>query len=181
MSTVAERYDRVFAVRPDLRAVVAAVLRERRDPVEPSAPAPVAAPPAVRAAPPSDYRELVARVTGVVSALVERDASVLVVSRGDPDLLALASGRAAHFPQSADGGFAGFYPRDGESAVAHLRELREGGAAYLVFPATSAWWLDHYAPLASHLLTTARAVHHDADCLVFDLQPERSHTHREVA
>lgn len=172
MSSVADRYDRVFAARPELRALVAAFLLHRDVPVL-APPAPAAAPIAYRS-PPADYRELVGRVTRIVSGLVEPEASVLVVSRGDPSLLELRAGHAAHFPQGPDGGFAGFYPPDDESAVAHLRELRDAGARYLVFPATSTWWLDHYGSLASYLLTSARATHHGPDCLVFDLWPERS-------
>ncbi len=56
MSSVAERYSRVFAARPELRAVAAAAVLERRAAAEPSAPTPAAATSAVRAAPPSDYR-----------------------------------------------------------------------------------------------------------------------------
>jgi hypothetical protein len=171
VTSVAGRYDRVFAARPELQALVAAFLVHREVPVPPPA---SASTPVAHRSPPTDYHELVRRVSRIVSGLVEPDASVLVVSRGDPNLLELSTGHAAHFPQSPDGGFAGFYPRDDEGAVAHLSELRDAGAGYLVFPATSMWWLDHYRVLASYLLTSARAVHHGSDCLVFDLSPERS-------
>ena len=32
-----------------------------------------------------------------------------------------------------------------------LDQLRRGGAEYLVVPATSGWWLDHYEALARYL------------------------------
>jgi hypothetical protein len=173
MSTTVDRYERAIAACGLERTLATVVLmtKARRTVVSAE---PVELPSGVLPAPPRDYPELVARVTRTVSAIVETGASVLVVSRGDPNLLALGAARGAHFPQSADGGFAGFYPRDGEGAVAHLHELREAGARYLVFPSTSTWWLDHYGALASYLLTSARTLHHDSDCLVFDLRTERN-------
>jgi hypothetical protein len=168
-----DRYERAIAACGLERALATVVLttKARRTFVSDK---PVELPAGVTPAPPRDYPELVGRVTRTVSAIVEPGASVLVVSRGDPNLLELGDAQGAHFPQSQSGGFAGYYPRDAESAVAHLHELREGGAQYLVFPSTCTWWLDHYAALASYLLTRARALHHDSDCLVFDLRTERN-------
>ncbi|HZD05715.1 MAG TPA: glycosyltransferase, partial [Longimicrobiales bacterium] len=48
----------------------------------------------------------------VVDAYVPEGASVLVVSKGDPALLDLPDRTAPHFPQSENGGYAGFHPRD---------------------------------------------------------------------
>jgi len=131
-------------------------------------------PAGVTPAPPRDYPELVARVTGVVSALVGPNESVLVVSRGDPDLLELGPARERTSRRARMAASPATTRATRESAVAQLHALREAGAQYLVFPATCTWWLDHYGALASYLLTSARAVHHDPDCLVFDLRPERN-------
>jgi len=174
------RYDRALTAcgveRPEVRAVVAALVMRQHRQTEPLLLPPATASPVTRFEPPRDYAALVGHVRSVVAGLVEPDETVLVVSRGDPALLELAPARAGHFPQGADGGFAGYYPHDAETAVAHLQALRDDGAAYLVFPATSAWWLDHYGALASYLLIHARVAHHDPDCLVFDLRTERSST-----
>ena len=78
-------------------------------------------------------------------------ASVLIVSRGDEDVVDLPSHRAAHFPQAPDGGYAGHHPADSAEAIAGLEKLRAAGAGYLIVPATSGWWLEHYEQLARHL------------------------------
>jgi len=117
---------------------------------------------------PGDYDGLVARIRDVVKAQLPVGAALLVVSRGDARLLASAR-RAAHFPQSPSGEYAGFYPFDSDAAIAHLEELRAGGAEYLLFPSTAYWWLDYYGGLTKHLLATARVVYHDRTCLIFDL------------
>jgi hypothetical protein len=120
------------------------------------------------AASPDDYDTLVARIREIVTARLPALAAVLVVSRGDDRLLVPAD-TAAHFPQATNGGYAGFHPRDSEAAVTHLEDLRAGRAEYLLFPSTAYWWLDYYGGLTKHLLTTARVVHHDRHCLIFDL------------
>jgi GT2 family glycosyltransferase len=97
------------------------------------------------------YRSLVERVRAAVGEAVPAGASVLVVSRGDRDLVRLGDRAGGHFPQDAQGGYLGHHPRDSEQAIAHLEELRRGGAQYLVLPATSYWWLEHYAGFAEHL------------------------------
>jgi hypothetical protein len=76
---------------------------------------------------------------------------VLVASRGDEGLVELTGREAWHFPQLEDGTYAGHYPADDREAIAHLEELRERGADYLVLPATSLWWLDHYEGFRRHL------------------------------
>jgi hypothetical protein len=115
------------------------------------------------------YADLVDWVSRLVVDVVAPGSTVLVVSRGDDQLLPPGVD-AQHFPQAGNGRYAGFYPADSDDAVAQLDSLRAGGAAYLVFPATAFWWLDFYGGLARHLLTTARAIHHDEQCLIFDLR-----------
>jgi len=97
------------------------------------------------------YRDRVDRVRAQVRATVPEGGRVLVVTRGDEALLRLGRRRGEHFPQSPTGLYAGHYPADGAGAAAHLEELREAGAQYLVVPAEASWWLEHYPELREAL------------------------------
>jgi GT2 family glycosyltransferase len=103
------------------------------------------------------YRRLVDRVCAAVTEAVPAGSAVLVVSRGDRELVRLAEREARHFPQDADGGYLGHHPRDSEDAIARLEDLRGSGAEYLVLPSTAYWWLEHYAGFAEHLRRHYRA------------------------
>jgi hypothetical protein len=116
-----------------------------------------------------DYDELVPRIHAVAAATLPPGARVLVVSRGDDALLAPGLA-ASHFPQGPDGGYAGHYPADGESAIAHLEACRAAGAEFLLLPATAFWWLDYYGGLLQHLMGRGRVLHHDGHCVIFDLR-----------
>ena len=117
-----------------------------------------------------EYAELVANVQSSVSTSLPPAASALVLSKGDAALLAIPGIAAAHFPQDASGGYAGHHPLDGESATAQLEELRRKGAQYLVIPATSRWWLEHYGAFAEHLANHGRLICDvPGACLIFDL------------
>jgi hypothetical protein len=122
--------------------------------------------------PVEDYTELVRRIAATALATLPADARVLVVSRGDDDLLPRGL-MAGHFPQAPDGRYAGYYPADSEAAVAHLEECRAEGAEYLLLPSTAFWWLDHYGGLLQHLMGRGRVLHHDGHCVIFDLRLER--------
>ena len=97
-------------------------------------------------------------------------AHVLVVSKGDDGLLDLGH-PASHFPESADGAYAGHHPADGAAALAALEARMTEGATHLLFPADSRWWLAHYAELATHLAHSADLVVNDDDCSLFALRP----------
>lgn len=118
------------------------------------------------------YGNLVERVRGEVDDLLPADARVLVVSRGDRELVRLGEREAAHFPQAEDGGYAGHHPADSEAAIAELEALRGDGAEYLLLPPPSFWWLEHYRRFASHLgrYRTLGA----GECAIFDLRSERA-------
>lgn len=97
------------------------------------------------------YRHLVSAVRAAVAEHVPKGASVLVVSRGDHELVRLGACSAAHFPQDAQGRYLGHHPADSEEAIERLEELRSRGAGFLVLPASSGWWLEHYDGFAEHL------------------------------
>lgn len=111
-------------------------------------------------------------VRRAVDSAVPSRARVLVVSKGDPELLKLPGRTAAHFPQGADGLWAGYHPRDSRAALKHLEELRTD-ADYLVFPATSFWWLDYYAQFSRQLSERFERVWSDDSCVIFELTPQR--------
>ena len=98
-----------------------------------------------------DYSALVRDVRNTVGSATPPGATVVVVSKGDEALVALPGRRGWHFPCDEAGRYAGYYPTDSEAAIAHLEELSRQGAEYLVLPATSFWWLEHYEGLARHL------------------------------
>jgi hypothetical protein len=120
--------------------------------------------------PSEGYSSLVERVRGVADRAGPPGAAVLVVSRGDDALIELGHRAAAHFPQAADGVYAGYHPADSDHAIAHLEELRDAGAEFLVLPQPSFWWLDHYEGFRSHLDRLYPVVaRDDQSCLVFAL------------
>jgi glycosyltransferase involved in cell wall biosynthesis len=96
-------------------------------------------------------REVLEAVQAFVADAVPRGAQVLIVSHGDEEIVALPDRDGAHFPQSDEGLYAGHHPGDSGEAIRHLEQLRTRGAQYLIIPATSGWWLDHYEALAEHL------------------------------
>jgi len=117
------------------------------------------------------YKELIERVRRRVVDAVPSNATILVVSRGDEELLRLDGRRAWHFPRSADGSYAGHHPADSREAITWLEEQRAAGAEYIVFPTTGAWWLDHYEGLRRHLEGEYTCLLSDPEtCSVFDLR-----------
>jgi hypothetical protein len=98
-----------------------------------------------------EYQALVGRLRDLVHRTVPPGATVVVISKGDADLVSLVGRRGWHFPQDASGGYAGYHPRESTSAIEELEALRSRGADYLVLPATSNWWLEHYADFGNHL------------------------------
>ena len=97
------------------------------------------------------YESAAQEMREAVGSAVPAQATVLVVSRGDDELLALGGRRALHFPQGSSGGWAGHHPADSDEAIELLEALREDGAEYLAVPSTYRWWLEHYAGLREHL------------------------------
>jgi len=115
------------------------------------------------------YRALVERVREHARHELPPGAHVLVVSRGDEELLELGDCRSAHFPQADGGVYAGHYPADSREAVEQLERARDAGASYLLLPETSFWWLDHYGGFASHLRERYVEVTRAEDCIIFSL------------
>ncbi len=115
------------------------------------------------------YRKLVAEIRRAVAQVLPPEATVVVASRGDDELLELDGRQAWHFPQDENGVYAGHYPADDDAAIAHLERLRERGAGFLLLPATALWWLDRYPQLGSHVRERYAVALEDESCLIFSL------------
>jgi hypothetical protein len=117
------------------------------------------------------YSALVRRVQALVREVIPPGSSVLVLSKGDEDLVNFDGRRGLHFPQAAGGAYSGFHPADSTEAITHLEELRLRGAGYLVVPETSFWWLGYYGALRDHLLTHYGVVRlEEPTCVIFDIE-----------
>jgi GT2 family glycosyltransferase len=120
------------------------------------------------------YRQLTKRIRALVRSSVPAEATVIVISKGDDELLRLGTRRAWHFPQNSQGAYAGFYPADSDGAIAHLESLRDRGGQYLVVPSPALWWLDHYGGLREYLESRCRLVAcRDGTGLIFGLDQAR--------
>jgi len=100
-----------------------------------------------------EYEALVQQIRRLVCATVPPGAIVLVMTKGDDELLKLDARHGWHFPQCEDGTYAGHHPADSDACIAELERLRSRGADFLVIPETSRWWLQHYGRFAEHLDT----------------------------
>jgi hypothetical protein len=129
------------------------------------------------------YRLMIRRLRELIRNDLPRDATMLVVSKGDQNLLDLYGRRAMHFPQTAVGVYAGAHPANSAAAIIHLEALRAKGAEFLIFPATAHWWLDHYGGLKQHLERHYRLVLRQVDtATIFSLrEPPQSGVARALA
>jgi GT2 family glycosyltransferase len=116
------------------------------------------------------YREMTVRIQRAVLDAVPAGATVLIVSRGDDELLRVDGRRAWHFPRTIDGAYAGHHPADSREAIAWLEAEHAAGAEYVVFPATATWWLQHFGELRRHLEGYGRRFSDPDTCVIFDLR-----------
>jgi GT2 family glycosyltransferase len=117
-----------------------------------------------------EYEAVLAAVREQVERSIPEGATVLLVSRGDSELLHLGARSARHFPGGNDGRYLGHHPADDAEAIALLEAERRRGAEYLVIPAAELWWLGHYQRFAAHLSECASAEAHEA-CAIYRLEP----------
>lgn len=127
-----------------------------------------------------EYQQLRDRVRAIVAAHVPAGATVVIVSKGDEELLKSGSQAAIrnsqlsftgwHFPQAPDGRYASIYPAHSAEAIEHLESLRAKGAGFFLVPKPAFWWLEHYGEFKSHLEKRYRlAVRDEETCRVYDL------------
>jgi hypothetical protein len=114
------------------------------------------------------YQRLVQRIRQVVEETVPARERLIVVSKGDEDLVRLNGRRAWHFPQAKDGVYAGYYPGSSADAITHLEALRERGASYFLLPGTALWWLETYPEFRDHLESQYNLVFDEGEtCLIW--------------
>jgi GT2 family glycosyltransferase len=117
-----------------------------------------------------DYDRVVAGVCEQVERGIPEGATVLIVSRGDSELLRIGERDGRHFPSGEDGRYLGRHPADDREAIELLEAWRAEGAEHLVIPAEEAWWLHHYRGFAEHLGAHATAAAHES-CTIYSLAP----------
>jgi hypothetical protein len=115
------------------------------------------------------YLAMVERLRLIARSSVPPDSTVIVVSKGDSQLLELDCGEAWHFPAGLDGEYVGYHPPDADWAIEQLELARARGAEYLVLPATASWWMDHYPAFAQHVNKQYAQVVDDESCSIFAL------------
>ena len=121
--------------------------------------------------PSEQYSELMVSLRGAVQVHVPAGKTVAVVTRGDATLLDLEGRTGWHFPQNDDGVYTGHHPADSSQAIDQLKAIRSKGADFLLIPATSLWWFDHYREFDEYLEDRFRCVLWDEKvCVIFDLR-----------
>lgn len=115
------------------------------------------------------YDELIDEVRARAQEVIPVGATVLVVSKGDDQLVRLEGRDAWHFPLAPGGTPAGYHPSGDTAVIAQLEAMRATGAEYLLLPATTLWWLDHYHGLRRHLDDRYVALLRDEHCAIYRL------------
>ena len=116
----------------------------------------------------SGYQQLVRRIREVVRTALPAEATIIVVSKGDNELLELDGKRVWHFPQNEEGVYAGYHPSDSAEAIAHLEELRAKGGDSCSSPVRrSGGWRS--TRFGQHLEDHYRRVRNEEICIIFEL------------
>ena len=117
-----------------------------------------------------EYAQLRQRIRETATQRLPGDATVIVVSKGDEELLKLDGRRGWHFPQGKDGAYANIYPAQAEEAISQLEMMRAQGAGFLLIPKPAFWWLDYYRGLKDYLDRQCRLTVGDEEtCLIYEL------------
>ncbi|MET0903205.1 MAG: glycosyltransferase [Acidimicrobiales bacterium] len=99
---------------------------------------------------------------------------VLVAVVSEDDVVELGTRPVWPFPQSREGGWAGYEPVDGPAAVTHLEAQRARGAHYFVLPRKAFSWRHRYPELFDHLEASGLRVHQDEHMVVWDVGRDRA-------
>jgi hypothetical protein len=117
------------------------------------------------------YRRLIHRLRGTVDACTPAGADILVISKGDDELICFNGRRGGHFPGTPEGSYLGHHPADSKEALELLEEQIRHGATYLLIPSTASWWLEHYREFGDYLCGHhKKLVDHPDACVLFELR-----------
>jgi GT2 family glycosyltransferase/glycosyltransferase involved in cell wall biosynthesis len=157
-------------VRPTVRPDEIAAAPAAPEPIEPAASSvPGASPDSApeQASKYARYVRLIGELRALVLSILPERSTLMVISRGDEELLKMDGVTAWHFPQAPDGVYAGHHPADDEAAVSHLDSLRRKGGQYLLIPSTAFWWLDYYKGFGRHLEDHSECLWRDDRCIIY--------------
>jgi hypothetical protein len=124
----------------------------------------------------ANYADSLPQIREVVRSFIPAEATVLVVSKGDNELLKLEGRQTWHFPRGERGEYAGYYPADSANAIAHLESLIVQGGEFLLFPDAAFWWLEHYRDFQEYLDQHHDRIATDARCIIFKLAGQTINT-----
>jgi hypothetical protein len=116
------------------------------------------------------YRDLVRDIQKVVDRVVPAGGDVMVVSKGDHNLLRFEGRTGSHFPETDTGIYAGYHPATSADAIAALEAAIDRGHQFLLFPGTSLWWLEHYDEFRAHLDARYPRLWSDRQCVLYDVR-----------
>jgi hypothetical protein len=138
-----------------------------------------------------DAKEELARHSGSVPAhpirevirrAVPADATVIVMSNGDEELISAMDGRRVlHFPQQ-EGGHNVPLGLDaiGSHASASLAKLQAGGGNFLLVPSSAYRWLDQRKDVLRHVDANYRRIWADDHCLIYELTGDERKSTKEA-
>jgi hypothetical protein len=130
----------------------------------------------------SAYNRLVQHVRQIMATALPAETIVLVVSKGDAELVEPGNKRVWHFPETGGGLYWNGNPADSADAVSQLEALRAKGAGFLVLPSTEFWWLDYYRDFSRHLDRCYSRILENEYCIVYDLgTPTKEVVHLSIA
>jgi PEP-CTERM/exosortase A-associated glycosyltransferase len=119
-----------------------------------------------------ERQELVVRIREQVQKFVPPGSRIAVISDGDDELVRYATVEGWHFPQAADGAYAGYSPASSHDALEHLKSMIAKGATHLLLPPESFWWLEFYSSFEHYLQRNATLMAIDPDtCVLLSLEP----------
>ena len=118
-----------------------------------------------------EYERLRSAIRHTVAQQLPSGATVLVMTKGDEELLRMTTHRGWHFPQDEHGRYPNIYPADSAEAITQLESGRAKGAGYLLIPRPALWWLDYYTGFKEHLERNyVLTVRDEETCLIFDVR-----------
>jgi glycosyltransferase involved in cell wall biosynthesis len=118
-----------------------------------------------------DYEKLRIAIRHVAAQRLPSGATVLVITKGDEELLKFTEHSGWHFPRDNEGRYTNIYPADSTEAIMQLESGRANGAGFLLIPRPALWWLDFYSGFKDHLERNyVLTVRDEETCLIFDVR-----------